>query len=56
MVFGICATRVIGFTVTFAKDVIVASQRGEKASNLGAVNEDVDGSRVDATTGKEKTA
>lgn len=55
MVFGICATRVIGFTVSFVKDAVTASRRGQVASNTGTSGEGVDGSRLDAATGKEKT-
>jgi hypothetical protein len=54
MVFGLCATRVIGFIIAFVKDV-VASQKVERTSNSGVLSEDVDRSQLDAATEEKKT-
>jgi hypothetical protein len=36
MIFGICATRVIGFVIGFVKDVVAANQSVEAKSETGS--------------------
>jgi len=55
MIFGICATRVIGFVVTFVKDVAVARRPVVGSSGSGSGDGKIDaGSRFEEVTAEEE--
>jgi len=55
MMFGICANRVIGFVVTFVKDVAVSRKPVVASSGSGSGDEKIDAaSRFEEVTAEEE--